>query len=299
MGLYYDSWDKQNSTVSIGVCNPTRKVQLFDPSDVTPEIEDAKGYRYSLQYVEGAQALVPPGGSLLVSFRYSMSANAPDPKLILKNRLLDIRRKTVSLASPQPGFSRKTPRVPEDLALYRQGDVDIRVERAWWDSQLVVVELLVSNQGGEPVHSSVLCEPVLWAVDQNTGNNQRTATYLKQANLYDPAPPIIRDALGNPSQPFPGNDTLGQAQTTIDSYYPLSNWTVPGYTDTKIYWVFRPTLIEPGHQDVVLTTYAFDYHRYLLFFSITLFRECHTTRLQVSPTRPSGTFHNDPSLGQP
>jgi hypothetical protein len=153
--VYYDSWDKENGTISLGVRNSTRKVQQFDPGDLTPEIEDAKGYKYSLQYNGSAQAMIPPGGSLLVSFRYSMPANAPAPRLILKNGLLDIRRKAVPLASPQPGFSSRPSQVPEDLVLYQQGDVDIRVNRTWWDTSLIKLEVAVSNQGGEPVESNV------------------------------------------------------------------------------------------------------------------------------------------------
>lgn len=297
--VYYDSWDKENGAISIGVRNSTGKVQQFDPGYLTPEIEDAKGYKYSLQYNGGAETMVPPGGSLLVSFRYSMPANAPAPRLILKTGLLHFRREVVPLASPQPGFSSMLPQIPEDLVLYQQGDVDIRVDRAWWDSSLIILEVAVSNQGGEPVESDVLCEPVLWVVDENTGRNQKTAPYPKYAILYDPTPPVVTDSLGNPSQFGNGNDTRDPAQTTIDSYYPLSHWTVPGYTDAKIYWVFRPTLVDPGHEAFILSTHAFDYHRWMLFFSSTSFRECHTTRLQVSATRPSGDFANDPLLGSP
>ena len=308
--VYYDSWDKQNSTVSIGVRNSTRKVQQFDPSDVTPEIEDAKGYKYSLQYVEGAQALVPPGGSLLVSFRYSMPANAPDPKLILKYRLLDIRRKTVSLASPQSGFSRKAPRVPEDLVLYRQGDVGIRVGRAWWDSQLVVVELLVSNQGGAPVHSSVLCEPVLWAARTDGESDHNAITSSGQTRLYDPKDFGGYDVTGTKLEGgYRVPPELGEAQpiiqddpslpARISSYRPLYWWTVPGYADARIYWVFWPRFETTGHPDFILSAYEFEQRDRLLIIHNETFRECHTTWLQVSTTRPSGAFSNDPTLGPP
>lgn len=281
---FYESQNEAESLVWIGVRNQSRTLQILDDSLVRPQIVDAKGYTYELNpggwlsyparsaitsccFGGPNGAVIPPGGALLMSYRYSMPPNAPSPKLVFHQGFLDIGRRSVPLDRPERGFRGKSVSVPDNAVLFSKKDVIVGLARAWWDDGLLVAEIQVNNQGGTAFGSEAIGILAAWG---------------SQAALYDPR--------------WTGLSEEEQAVTRqkIDRYTPLASWQVPPYSNTNIYYIFVPCHDDLKRTDFIIAAYSNKQWLWRRSWQVH-----GITEATLLPQPPDGAHANDPHLGWP